>query len=71
MISILFSVLMLAASPSATTLAATPAPAVAAEAPKAERKICRRDATSESRLGGKRICLTAAEWKARDAAMRD
>jgi len=36
----------------------------ASEQPKAERKICRRDYASESRMGSKRICKTAAEWKA-------
>ncbi|WP_158702986.1 hypothetical protein [Allosphingosinicella vermicomposti] len=33
------------------------------EAPKEERKICKKIEASESRLAGKRVCLTAAEWK--------
>jgi hypothetical protein len=30
---------------------------------KGEKKICRREESTESRLGGKRICLTAEQWK--------
>ena len=30
---------------------------------KGERKICKREESTESRLGGKRICLTAEQWK--------
>lgn len=59
----LFSLLLLAGDSPAATPAAPPAAAV--EAPKKERKICRREDATESRLGGKRICLTAAEWQAR------
>lgn len=66
MSNLLLSVLLLTASPTATDAAAIPAPAPAAEAPKAERKICKSQGVSESRMGAKRICLTAAEWKARD-----
>ena len=58
--------LMLLASDSPAAAPAAPAPATA-EAPKKERKICRREEATESRLGGKRICLTAAEWQARSA----
>jgi len=28
-----------------------------------EKKICKREENTESRLGGKRICLTAEQWK--------
>lgn len=30
-----------------------------------ERRICRRIETSESRVGRRRLCLTAAEWRDR------
>jgi len=33
---------------------------------KAERKICKKEANTSSRFGAKKLCLTAAEWKARD-----
>lgn len=65
MITALFSVLLLA-SEAAVAVSATPAEAPAAvEAPKEEKKICKREAATESRLGAKRICLTAAQWKDR------
>lgn len=66
MIPVLFSVLLLAADTSASSGQAEPATTEATEAPKEERKICKRDIDSASRMGSKRICLTAAEWKARD-----
>lgn len=68
MITLLLSVMLAATDATATATAAT-TPAVAsqsAEAPKSERKICKRDRSTESRLGSKRTCLTAAEWKARE-----
>lgn len=61
----LLSVLLLASETPAAVAPAPEAP-VAAEASKAERKICKREGSTESRLGSKRICLTAAEWRARD-----
>ena len=33
---------------------------------KSERKICRTEIASESRLGAKKICMTAAEWRRRE-----
>jgi len=39
-------------------------------APVDERKICKRDDSSSTRLGSKRICLTAAQWRARDSEIR-
>jgi hypothetical protein len=42
-----------------------------AEAPKAERKICRREESSVGLYGSHRVCLTAAEWKQRDHAGSD
>ncbi|MCW4462599.1 hypothetical protein OK349_12850 [Sphingomonas sp. BT-65] len=47
----------------------TPAPA---PTPAPERKICKVENSSASRLGAKRICRTEAEWKAaQDAVSRD
>ena len=67
MITALFSVLLLASE----AAVAVPAPAApAAEAPKEERKICKREMDSTSRMGGKKICLTAAEWKSRETASK-
>ena len=37
-----------------------------ADAPKPERKICRREETSVGLYGSRRVCMTAAEWKQRD-----
>ena len=39
--------------------------APAAEQPKEEPKICRRIESTETRLGSKKLCLTAREWKKR------
>jgi hypothetical protein len=61
----LLSVLLLASETPAAIAPSTDA--TAAEAPKEEKKICRREAATESRLGSKKICLTAAQWKARDS----
>ncbi|HJR82476.1 MAG TPA: hypothetical protein VJ775_00975 [Sphingomicrobium sp.] len=53
-------------SPPATAQdSAQPATGGAEKAKKNEKKICRREASTESRLGGKRICLTAEQWRAR------
>ncbi|HET6940807.1 MAG TPA: hypothetical protein VFH89_01460 [Sphingomicrobium sp.] len=43
--------------------AAADADADANKADKVEKKICKREESTESRLGGKRICLTAEQWK--------
>lgn len=67
MITALFSVMLLAAEAATATPATTAGAPAAVEAPKEEKKICKRETVSESRLGGKRICLTAAQWKARDS----
>ncbi|HEY0629341.1 MAG TPA: hypothetical protein VGD23_08435 [Sphingomicrobium sp.] len=67
MITVLFSVMLLAAETGAATATTTTTEApTAVEAPKEEKKICKRDMATESRLGSKRTCLTAAQWKARD-----
>ena len=60
MITALFSVLLLASD----AAAAAPAPA-STEAPKEEKKICKREMATESRMGSKRVCLTAAQWRER------
>jgi hypothetical protein len=44
---------------------AAPAAAKPAAEPVKERKICKTEAQSESRLGGKKICMTAKQWRAR------
>lgn len=60
----LLSLLLLGADTPAET--AQPAPAASsAEAPKEEKKICKREMATESRMGSKRICLTAAQWRQR------
>ena len=60
MISIVLSAFLLAGSTPAST------PLLVAKAPKAERKICKRETISTSLHGSKRVCLTAVEWKARE-----
>lgn len=65
MITALFSLLLLADSPANSAPTPSTAPVAQKETPKEERKICKREGSTESRLGGKRICLTAEEWKAR------
>ena len=62
MFTVALSVLFLA---SATDTAVTTAPAPQATETKAERKICKREEATESRLGGKRVCLTAEQWRER------
>lgn len=47
--------------------AQAPAAATADNAEKAEKKICKREMNTESRMGSKRICLTAEQWKARES----
>jgi len=53
------------ASPAAAQEPAQAATAGAEKPKKDEKKICRRQESTESRLGGKRICLTAEQWRAR------
>lgn len=45
------------------SVAAQDAPATETSA-KPEKKICKYENASESRLGGRRICRTAEEWRA-------
>ncbi|MGH6706057.1 MAG: hypothetical protein ACREB1_04535 [Sphingomicrobium sp.] len=65
MITALFSLLLLADLPTNSVSASSTTPAAQKETPKEERKICKREDSTESRLGGKRICMTAEEWKVR------
>jgi len=67
MLSVLLSVALAAAAPAAVA-SGEPAPAAqpasASEAaPAEEKKICRRIDSSQSRLGAKRVCKTAEDWK--------
>ena len=48
-----------------TAPAASAGPAVSA-APAAEKKICRRTRKTESRMGSKRVCKTAEQWRAEE-----
>lgn len=71
MISALFSVaLLLSGTPVQAPAGTSTAPAGQTTAAKEEKKICKRDLTSGTRLGTKRTCLTAAEWKARDTTFK-
>lgn len=71
MITALFSIMLLADAHAAHTDAApaaatAPAPASqAAEEPKAERQICKREPIPSSQYRTKRVCMTASQWKAR------
>ena len=49
----------------ATDTGGAPAPAAEARPAKEERKICRFDSATGSNLRGKKICLTAKQWRAR------
>ena len=67
MITALFSVMLLAdanAAQGTAADAAAPAPQ-AVEAPKEERQVCKREPIPSSQYRTKRVCLTAAQWKAR------
>ena len=57
-------------SVAALTMIAAPALADDGAQPKPERKVCRtQQAATGSHRPGKRVCLTAAEWKARDTGV--
>ena len=70
MITALFSMMLLASEATATTSATTAQAPAAVEAPKEEKKICKREEATESRLGSKRVCLTAAQWRARQTGVK-
>ena len=51
---------------------AAPADGAASGEPRRDRRICRRvETASESRVPGRRLCLTAAQWRARSDADTD
>ena len=80
MILSLLGVLMLASGPAsgADPTAATPPPSgqittvspVTATANAEEKVVCKYQTPIGSRLGGKRVCLTQADWKAQAADAR-
>lgn len=43
--------------------AAAEAPAAAKPAAKEEKKVCKTIASTGSRTGGQKVCMTRAEWK--------
>lgn len=71
MFTVALSLLLLATETAAATTAQPTDVQQATEAPKVEKKICKREQSTESRLGSKRICLTAAEWKERQSSATD
>ena len=64
MITLLSLYLLVAATPTESAQPSA-AQAATAEAPKEEKKICKREMATESRMASKRICLTAAQWRER------
>ena len=73
MFTVALTMLLLAsATDTATAAPSLPTEVQTDENPKAERKICKREDSTESRLGGKRVCLTAEQWRERQrGATRD
>lgn len=65
-----FAVVALAASLAVPATAQTDAPAPKAGKPAAEKKICRREVATSSRLDVKRTCRTRAEWEALEGTYR-
>ena len=72
MLTVALSVLLLATE-TAAPAPQQPATAISqpAEAQKAEKKICKREQSTGSRMDSKRICLTAAQWKEHEQEARD
>jgi len=58
-------------TPSVDSAAAQTAPQAPRSEDQTERKICRRIDASESRVAGKRVCLTEEQWKQRDQESSD
>jgi hypothetical protein len=71
MFTVALSLLLLATETAAATSAQPAEAQQSVEASKAEKKICKREQATESRMGSKRICLTAAEWKERQSQSGD
>lgn len=61
--------LFLVAADQAPAATATPPAPATAPAQAEARKICKRDESSGTRFA-KRICLTEAQWRARDVGVR-
>ena len=57
--SLLFALTAVAAAAGQAPAAAPPQPKAAAE-----KKICKREETTGSRVNGKRVCKTRAQWDA-------
>ena len=56
-------------APTAATAASTVAPATVEPDPD-EKVVCKYQAPVGSRLGGKRVCMTKADWKAQEMDSR-
>lgn len=67
MITALFSVLVLASDTAAASAPPPPPATTEAAAPK-EEKICKRQPVTGQLQGTKRVCMTAEQWKAAQAA---
>ena len=63
----LLSMLLLAAEPKAVASAVPSTDAAAPELAKEEKKICKRDIDSTSRIGTKPVCLTPSQWRKRQS----
>lgn len=50
---------------------ATHTAAAKVPAAKAEKMICKRNGATESRMGSKRICKTAAQWRRNEGTSTD
>ena len=70
----LLSVLLFASDTAATAVQPEATAPAAVEAgkdqAKEERKICKREDDTTSRMGSKRICLTASQWRARETSVK-
>ena len=64
MFAVLFSVLLVASEATSTAATTPQSPAnEAGEAPKPEKKICKRQPVTGQIQGTKRICMTLEQWK--------
>ena len=65
------SAILLAAAVPATAQSLDSAKPTSAKAKDPNRKICDEFKETGSRLGGRRVCMTAAEWDAQRLSNRD
>ena len=71
MLSVLFSVLLVASDSASAEVPAAPPTPVANETAEAPKKICKRQQVTGQLQGTKRVCMTAEQWKrAQDATQR-